>query len=75
MNGLLLCEIYQPGKVELSVQLFALPEFASKSKFCEYVPPPIKTCAHKNCAEKIAEMIPTATPFRSPKNDRDFFTT
>jgi hypothetical protein len=46
-------EIYQPGKVTLSVQL-GLPLFASESKFCEYIPPLIKTWADTGRAGKTA---------------------
>ena len=53
MNGLLLCEIYQPSKVELSIHT-VLPEFASESKFCEYAPALMKICAEIGTALKPA---------------------
>jgi hypothetical protein len=44
-----------------------------RSKFCEYAPPLIKTCAQK-CAGKMAAT--TKAPFRkNPENNREFFTT
>ena len=65
--GATLLEIYQPGKVELSVQP-GLPLFASESKFCEYVPLLIKTCAETKPDEQITETAKTPV-FKNPKND------